>query len=147
MDSLEKIEKLKKLLDSGAITEEEFQSMKTQALSDSSNEKEKNEETTKPNFFSQNCDLIHVIGICIIAFQAMLNMIALLTGFYANMKAQIIMTFITALLGMLYIPCGINYGLNRKKFVAWFMVSMLCLIVLVNLIWPLVIFIQAARYL
>ena len=100
MNSLENIEKLKALLDSGAINEEEYEEMKKQALASFGKEEEKPKkmQPTTGNFFANNYETIHIVGVCILIFTTLLSFIANMIGLYSNIKFQLITNFIVGII-------------------------------------------------
>ena len=136
MNSLENIEKLKTLLDSGAINEEEYEEMKKQALASFGKEEEKPKET-KPktgNFFADNYETIHIVGVCILIFTTLFSFIANMIGLYSNIKFQLITNFIVGFISLLYVPCGIIYGVYQKNWKSWLIVITLFLILICSLV-------------
>lgn len=148
MNSLENIEKLKALLDSGAINEEEYEEMKKQSLASFGKEEEKTKET-KPktgNFFANNYETIHIVGICVLIFTTLLTFISRMVGLYTNMKFQIVMEFVIGFISLLYVPCGIIYGVQKKSWKSWFIVALLLLIVVCSLVVGICYFAAFAPY-
>ncbi len=134
MNPLENIEKLKTLLDSGAINEEEYEEMKKKAVAlfGKGDEPSKEVLPKTESFISKKYETIHLAGICILVFTTLLSSIANLIGLI-NIHGQAIMDFMCGVVSLLYVPCGIIYGVYQKNWKSWLIVITLFLILLCSL--------------
>lgn len=136
MDTVEKIEKLKALLDSGAISKEEFENLQRKIIVESLDLSP--DLAKKPASSEEKVNTArkaHAVGVSFLALEALLVMVAMIVGLYANAKTQLIMVFIASFFGLIYIPFGINLGAKKKDGIVWIIVLMLSFVAVSSFIW------------
>lgn len=153
MDTVEKIERLKKLYDSQAINEEEYSKMKKDIIANEFSEinnelpeTNSNENSNSEKQKSKNPELFNLIGVCLIGFEFLLVTIGMIIGLYSSMKAQVIITFIASFFGLGYLPLGILYGIKKKNVFSAVIAAVLSLVVILTFVWIVCWFATFAKY-